>query len=51
LPNQHHNLIPSAEDKILLLTKALARERLARQQLEAQIAKKMKYNLMQQKNY
>ena len=40
MPNQHHNLIPSAEDKILLLTKALARERLARQQLEAQIAKK-----------
>jgi len=40
LPNQHKNLAPSPEETIVLLTKALAREKLARQQLEAQIAKK-----------
>ena len=40
MPNQHKNLAPSPEETIVLLTKALAREKLARQQLEAQIAKK-----------
>lgn len=40
MPNQHKSLAPSPEETIILLTKALAREKLARQQLEAQIAKK-----------
>lgn len=40
MPNQHKSLEPSSEETIILLTKALAREKLARQQLEAQIAKK-----------
>lgn len=40
MSNQHNNIIASPEDTIELLTKALAREKNARQQLEAQIAKK-----------
>ena len=40
MPNQHNNIVSSPEDTIILLTKALAREKLARQQLEAQIANK-----------
>lgn len=40
MSNQHNNITPSPEDTIILLTKALAREKLARKQLEAQIANK-----------
>ncbi len=40
MSNQYKNIEPSPEETITLLTKALAREKLARQQLEMQIAKK-----------
>jgi signal transduction histidine kinase len=40
LSNQYNNIALSLEEKVALLTKALKREKLARQQLEAQIAKK-----------
>lgn len=40
MSNQHNAITASSEEKIELLTKALKREKQARQQLEAQIAKK-----------